>query len=82
MRKRVTVRLEDGQLEILRMLMRALRTNEVSDAVRFCIELTGLLLNISTDYYSLRIFNILEEATRRAKKPESDDVSDENIKLS
>lgn len=76
--KRVTVRLNRGQLEILRELMKALRTDEVSDAVKFCIELTGLVLSIRQDYYTVGIVDAIREATMRVKKL-SDTVSDENI---
>ncbi|MEM3994970.1 MAG: hypothetical protein QXW40_06230 [Thermofilum sp.] len=76
--KRVTVRLNRGQLEILRDLMKALRTDEVSDAVKFCIELTGLILSIRQDYYTVGIVDAIREATMRVKKL-SDTVSDENI---
>ncbi|MEM1710359.1 MAG: hypothetical protein QW820_05670 [Sulfolobales archaeon] len=76
--KRVTVRLNRGQLEILRELMKALRTDEVSDAVKFCIELTGLVLSIRQDYYTVGIVDAIREATMRVKKL-SDTKSDENI---
>lgn len=76
--KRVTVRLNKGQLEILRELMRVLRTDEISDAVRFCIELTGLILGIRQDYYTIKIVDAIEEAAMKVKK-RSDTGSDKNI---
>jgi len=76
--KRITVRLSEGQMEILRELMRALRTGNVSDAVRFCVELTGLVLSISSEYYTLGIVGAIGEAVRRVKA--SDAMSDKGIK--
>lgn len=77
--KRITVRLSEGQMEILRELMRALRTGNVSDAVRFCVELTGLVLSISSEYYTLGIVGAIGEAVRRVKAT-SDAMSDKGIK--
>lgn len=77
--RKVAVRLSESQLEILRELMKALRTTSLSDAVRFCIELTGLILSARLDYYTIGVINALEEATRRVKKV-SDASSDKDIK--
>ncbi len=65
--RKIAVRLSEGQMEILRELMKALRTTSVSEAVRFCIELTGLILGSRLDYYTIGVISALEEATRRVK---------------
>ncbi|MEM0261768.1 MAG: hypothetical protein QW803_12110 [Candidatus Methanomethylicia archaeon] len=75
--KKVTVRLNKGQLEILKELMNALRTDEISNAIKFCIELTGLILNIRQDYYTIGIVDAIEKATKIVKK--SDTLSDKSI---
>jgi len=43
-RKRISVRLEDHELEILDRLKSSLRTKELTPAIRFCINFTEIML--------------------------------------
>lgn len=67
-RRRVTVRLDNEQLEFLHKLREAGRFETTSDAVRFCINLAASTLNAIFNLGEEEVRKILEEAYAKTRR--------------
>jgi len=70
-RKRISVRLEDHELEILDRLKSSLRTKELTPAIRFCINFTEVMLDmqvrglkITSEEFSELLTKVVERVMR------------------
>ncbi len=64
--KRVTVRLSDEHISTLDELRRRLKTNNISECVKFCINFTNVVLSYTP--YSDGMAKSVEEAVKRTFK--------------
>ena len=62
--RRVTVKLYPAQIEFLKKLRSKLNGFTDSECIRFCIDLTNLML--STSPFGEELYRVLEEAVRRS----------------